>query len=146
MFNPQKVIELLEASGTKKKDFLDEITKSHNGALAPVLEADIRVSKLEKIADFFGVSIDTFFEREVSNHGVIVGGSRNKVSHLNIGQPSKDGNNQDALIKEKEKQIRNLEALLKEKDERIALQNDLIIMLKNQISNQKRDFDRSPEI
>ncbi|MCM1356511.1 MAG: hypothetical protein NC212_08925 [Staphylococcus sp.] len=129
MYNPQKIIELLEERGIKNVDFLNSVTKGHSGALAPVINSDIKVSKLEKIADFFGVSIDTFFERDVKN-SIIVGGSGNKVNNLSVNAGCEK--DLERHIKELETKIQNLETLLNEKEERITLLKDMIEMLKMQ--------------
>jgi len=46
MYNPQRIIQLLEDRGLKNKDLLDFIGKNWNGSLQQVVNGDIRVSKL----------------------------------------------------------------------------------------------------
>lgn len=119
MYNPQKVIDLIETSGVQRKDLLDYMGKNWNGSVEAVIKGDIRVSKLEKIADYFGVPVDTFFDREGMNTGVQVGGANNKVHHFTVGAALNERKALDALIAEKDK-------LLEEKDKRITLLEELL--------------------
>ena len=114
MYNPQKIIDMLKAKGMTNKTLLDYLGKNYNGSLKGIISGDIRVSKLEKIADFFGVPVDEFFDREQNINGVMVGGSRNNVHHFSI---KNDPAAMQALLDEKDKHIKLLEemvALLKE--------------------------------
>ena len=115
MFNPQKVIDLLEKSKIKNKVLLDSITGKHGGSVAQVLSGDIRVSKLEKIADFFGVPTDTFFDRDI-----------------NVTKP--DGRESESIVRLKER-IAALETLLEEKDKRLRIQEQMISMLRDTSQN-----------
>lgn len=109
MYNPQKVIDLLKASGVTNKALLDYMQKNFNGSLKGIIQGDIRVSKLEKIADFFGVPVDEFFDREPNVRGVMVAGVRNHVHHFSVNP---DIAAMQALIEEKEKRIKVLEDLV----------------------------------
>lgn len=113
MYNPQKIIDLLEAGGIQKKALLDYIGKNWNGSVDAVIKGDIRVSKLEKIADFFGVPVDTFFDREPINNGVSVGGVRNRVHHFSVGMASDERKQFEALIAEKDGRIADLQDTVK---------------------------------
>ncbi len=108
MYNPQKVIDLIQASGIKGKQLLDYMGKNWNGSVEAVIKGDIRVSKLEKIADFFGVPVDAFFDREPENNGVIVGGVQAKVHHFSVGMSANDRKNYESLIAEKDCRIEEL--------------------------------------
>lgn len=121
MYNPQKVIDLIESNGYQKKELLDYMGKNWNGSLDAVIRGDIRVSKLEKIADFFGVPVDTFFDRENSNNGVQIGGVRNRVHHFTVGTAQ----GLKAIIDEKDK-------LIEEKDKRIKLLEDMVELYRAQ--------------
>lgn len=114
MYNPQKVIDLLKTTGATNKALLDYMGKNWNGSLKAIISGDIRVSKLEKIADFFGVPVDEFFDREQSVNGVLVGGVRNNVHHFSVKT--------DPAA---------LQALIDEKDKRIKLLEDMIVLLKS---------------
>ena len=115
MYNPQKVIDLLKTTGATNKALLDYMGKNWNGSLKAIISGDIRVSKLEKIADFFGVPVDEFFDREQSVNGVLVGGVRNNVHHFSVKT--------DPAA---------LQALIDEKDKRIKLLEDMIALLKGE--------------
>lgn len=113
MYNPQKVIDLLKTTGATNKSLLDYMGKNWNGSLKGIISGDIRVSKLEKIADFFGVPVDEFFDREPNVNGVMVGGVRNNVHHFSVKT--------DPAA---------LQALIDEKDKRIKLLEDMVALLK----------------
>lgn len=115
MYNPQKVLDLLKTTGATNKSLLDYMGKNWNGSLKAIISGDIRVSKLEKIADFFGVPVDEFFDREQSVNGVLVGGVRNNVHHFSVKT--------DPAA---------LQALIEEKDKRIKLLEDMIALLKGE--------------
>lgn len=117
MYNPQKIIDLLNQTGVSNKTLLDYLGKNWNGSLTSIIKGDIRVSKLEKIADFFGVPVDEFFDREPAVNGVRVGGVRNNVHHFSVStDPSA------------------LQQLIEEKDKRIALLEDMVAILKGEKS------------
>lgn len=116
MYNPQRIIQLLEDRGLKNKDLLDFIGKNWNGSLQQVVNGDIRVSKLEKIADFFQVSIDEFFDRNISVEGVYSSVSNNHLHHINVGMTDK---------------CRSLERIIAEKDARIATLEEMVAILKS---------------
>lgn len=119
MYNSQRINDLLEERRLPKKALLDYLGKNWNGSLDLVVKGDIRVSKIERIADFFGVSIDTFFDRQSPNLGVMVGGAHNKVHHFSVGS--------------KDSEIKNLKSLLEEKDKRIKTLEEMIELLRRQI-------------
>lgn len=115
MYNPQKIIDLLNQTGVTNKTLLDYLGKNWNGSLTSIIKGDIRVSKLEKIADFFGVPVDEFFDREPAVTGVRVGGVRNNVHHFSVST--------DPTA---------LQQLIEEKDKRIALLEDMVSILKGE--------------
>lgn len=117
MYNPRKIIELIESYGIQKKTLLDYLGKNWNGSVEAIIKGDIRVSKLEKIADFFGVPVDTFFDRDPEKSGVTVSGSKNQVHHFSVNN---NHNN--------EQHLRNL---IDEKDKRIKLLEEMIELLRN---------------
>lgn len=120
MYNPQKIITLLESGGIKKRELLEYLGKNWNGSVESIIKGDIRVSKLEKIADFFGVPVDTFFDREVSAaSSVSVGGIKNRVHNFSIGTSSENA---------------ALKTLIDEKDKRIKLLEEMVEILKSQSS------------
>lgn len=123
MYNPQKVIDLLQSSGAKNRDLLDFMGKNWNGSVAQVINGDIRVSKLEKIADFFGVPVDYFFDRDQDNFHLKIGGVLNHIHDFHIGPGAENTGAMARILKEKE-------ALIIEKDKRIELLEDMVEFLK----------------
>jgi transcriptional regulator with XRE-family HTH domain len=120
MYNSQKIFDLLAARNLKNKDLLEHLGKNWNGSLSQVVNGDLRASKLEQIADFFGVSIDTFFIRDGAyqqSDAVSTNGRLNSVRTA------------AALSKQKV-----LEDLIAEKDKRIKLLEDMVELLKKQPS------------
>ena len=65
MFKPQRINDLLESRRITKVDFCEKIGIS-TVTLNRTIEhgAEIGCLKLERIADFFGLPIDYFFDRE----------------------------------------------------------------------------------
>lgn len=128
MFNPQKVKDLLNEAGLKYNELLKYMGKNWNGSLDYVLKGDIRVSKIEMIADFFGVPIDTFFDRDSSNNGVVVGGKGNRVHHFSVNSNVAALEKLEALVKEKE-------TLIEEKEKRIKVLEEFNESLKRQLES-----------
>ncbi len=64
MYNGKKILELLAERNLKQKDLLEALQTRENGSVSRFVKGDIKASRLEEIADFFSVSIDTFFVRE----------------------------------------------------------------------------------
>lgn len=120
MYNHLKVIELFEKRGIRRKDLMEYLGKNYAGSLEQLVQGDIRASKLEKIADFLCVPIDTFFDREDSNYGVNIGGVKSHVHDFQINNATK-----------------SMEALIEEKDKRIQLLEDMVSMLKAQLKDRQ---------
>lgn len=120
MYNYQKIIALIEERGMLKKELLEYLGKNYNGSVEQILKGDVRASKLEKIADFFGVPIDTFFDREDFNYGVNIGGVKSHVHDFQVNNAAK-----------------SMEALIEEKDKRIQLLEDMVSMLKGQLKERQ---------
>lgn len=114
MYNPLKIEQLLRERGLKNKTLLEYLGYKVQGGLIQAVSGDIRVSKLEKISDFFGVPVDTFFDRECEANGTITAG----------------GISPRTIADEREQALRDL---LKEKNQRIALLEDMVAMLKAQL-------------
>lgn len=108
MYNGAIIKALLKERNLKIKDLLEELDMNTGGGLRPLAEGDPKASKLEELADFFGVSIDTFFIRNKQPHISVVGNSNN-VACLTIGALEEKAANLQALIEEKDKRIELLE-------------------------------------
>ena len=97
MFNPQRITELIENHKLTKKEFWKG--------------SEIGCMKLERIADFFNVSMDYFYDRE-------------KTKSHNIGHNVTGNHNtiQGGIsINEYEKEIAYLKELLQEKERTIQI-------------------------
>ncbi|MBQ7851339.1 MAG: helix-turn-helix transcriptional regulator [Muribaculaceae bacterium] len=117
MYNGGIINELLVSQKKKAKDLLSYLGANTNGSLTQIVKGNPSADRIEKIADFFGVSIDTFFVRESPYAGINVNGNSNVVASIQIGQL-------DAKAK-------SLQAMIEEKDKRIALLEEMIEVLKN---------------
>lgn len=114
MYNGNVIKQLLLDKKVTNKELLKYLGTEANSSLAQIVNGNPTVKRLEKVADFFGVSMDVFFERE---------------------KPFKEYSstliNNEQIYKEK---ISLLEQLIKEKDERIKLLenvNQLLMSDKN---------------
>ena len=134
MFNPQIVRDLLKTRNIQASALIQHLNLSPNTSLTVVLRGNIGVDKLEKIADFFGVPTDTFFDRMIpSTGGVTVNGVKNRVHHFSVGSDSFDTRNTtQSLIDEKDRVIEQKDLLLEEKSKRITTLEEMIELLKKQ--------------
>lgn len=114
MFNGHIINELIEQKKAKKVDIYNyaEITKA---TLDNIIKGTSipNCNTLEKIADFFGVSMDTFFIRDnlpvksIGNN-VTINGNLNNVSS-------------DILLNESKREVEHLKELLAEKERLIQV-------------------------
>lgn len=116
MYNGNIINELLVSQKKKAKDLLMYLETNTNGSLTQIVSGNPSAKRLEKIADFFGVSIDTFFIRESPYAGINGCGNPNVIASFQIGQL--------------EAKTKNLQAMIDEKDKRIALLEEMIDVLK----------------
>ena len=125
MYNGQIIRELLNKRKIQNKT-LNEALGWNNSQLKQVVEGNPRVSTLELIADFFKVSMDVFFDRNIP-----VPGSSNHVHG--------DGNNVNSVIFGGDQAAQAIELLLIEKDKRIEVLEEMNKMLRQEIDriNQK---------
>lgn len=101
MYNGNVIKQLLLDKKVTNKELLRYLGTEANASLAQIVNGNPTVKRLEKVADFFGVSMDVFFEREKPFKAY----------------SSAHGDNEQQY---KEK-IELLERLLEEKDKRILL-------------------------
>ena len=111
MYNGHKISVLMDECRQKKKDVLFSLEMEYK-TLKSIIEGNPTAKSLEKIADYFKVPIDYFFDREVElpKHGVSISGDGNKVQHGN-------GN----VMIEQAKEIDHLKQLLEEKERTIQI-------------------------
>lgn len=101
MYNGQIIKQLLVEKNIPNKELLNYLGTEANSSLSQIVNGNPTVKRLEKIADFFGVSMDVFFEREKPFKAY-------PSTHRDSEQQYKD-------------KIALLERLLEEKDKRILL-------------------------
>lgn len=123
MYNGKAIRKLLKERNLLQKSLLEylysDVSKS-NGSITQLENGNPTVKTLEKIADFFHVPIDTFFERsEIFERKE---SQQNNESNLRI----------DAL-----------EKLIAEKDKRIDLLEQLNQLLKNQTESSRNQGQNS---
>ena len=121
MFNPEKLYALIKWRKLSNKEFFEKVNISPQAWRNTCSGGDIGIRKVERIADYFGVSIEYFFERDqsLSNVGHNVNGILNNVS----------GN---IITGRYETEISYLKQLLEEKERTIQL------LLKSKIAEQKQ--------
>lgn len=128
MYNGLIIEQLLDARKIQKKVILDYLGIPREGggtALKQIMTGNPTVKRLEPVADFFQVSMDVFFNRNVpfsplASHVV---GNGNAVGTGNsIITPQEN----ESLLK-----IEALERLLEEKDKRIKVLEMLVTALQS---------------
>lgn len=121
MYNGNIIRQLLVERNMPNKELLRYLGTEANASLAQIVNGNPTVKRLEKVADFFGVSMDVFFDRE---------------------KPFKacPSAHEDNGLQYKEK-IALLERLLEEKDKRIALLEQM-----NQLVNSAEGRTKSGQI
>lgn len=127
MYNGLIIEQLLDARKIQKKVILDYLGIPREGggtALKQIMTGNPTVKRLEPVADFFQVSMDVFFNRNVpfsplASHVV---GNGNAVGTGNSVVTPQDNEN---LLK-----IESLQRLIEEKDKRIETLELLVAVLK----------------
>lgn len=128
MYNGQIIKRLLEANKIHNKELLSYLGYEGPGsssAMKQLTDGNPTVKRLEPVADFFKVSMDTFFTRSIefkpaSNHII---GNGNAVGTGNSIITPQDHEN---LTK-----IEALQRLIEEKDKRIETLELLVNVLKS---------------
>ena len=112
MFKGYIIKQLLEERKITKKRLFEYLNTSASGLDTIINKGNPTASTLEKIADFFNVSVDTFFERNIENI----------PSNINIGHNITGLVNHvtgDITLSECQKELEHLKTLLQEKDKMI---------------------------
>lgn len=105
MYNGNVIKQLLLDKKVTNKELLRYLGTEANASLAQIVNGNPTVKRLEKVADFFGVSMDVFFEREKpfkaysSTHGDNEQQYKEKIALL------------ERLLEEKDKRIMLLEQM-----------------------------------
>lgn len=114
MFIASRIEELMnQQKGLSKKAFCEKVGISVQGFDNILKGTEPGVNKVERIADFFKLPIDYFFDRniELLNPVMSVNGNGNKVQNG-------DGN---VMIERQAKEIEHLQQLLAEKERTIQI-------------------------
>ena len=124
MFKPQRINELLEERRIKKVDFCEKVNISAT-TLNRTTEkgAEIGCIKLERIADFFQVPMDYFFERDYKqpNSTNTIEKGMDLSSGNTIHGINGNGNAITMSYNDQQREIEHLKILLKEKERMIQL-------------------------
>lgn len=124
MYNGAIIKDLLKQQGKKAKDLLLALNVNSNGSISQLTsDANPTAKRLEQIADFFGISIDTLFLRERPHDGYNVVGNGNHVANITIGSLKGRLQDQQQIIAEKDKRIKLLEEMLELYRERLRGEN-----------------------
>ena len=121
MYNGQVIKDLLKQRNLKGKDLLSYLGSTEN-SLSQLTNGNPTVRRLEKVADFFGMSMDIFFLRNIH-----FGHSSNAIN--GNGNVMGDCNN-SSREQELSSQIESLKLLLEEKDKRIETLEEMVKLLK----------------
>lgn len=105
MYNGRKVKELLAINGRQCQELLEYLGSTSRTTIAQLVNGNPTVKRLEQVADFFGVSMDVFFNRtfqgEDRNIDKLATSERQALMDLLSAK--------DQLIADKERTIRLLE-------------------------------------
>lgn len=124
MYNGEIIKDLLRQQGKKAKDLLSALGVNSNGSISQLVKnANPTAERLEIIADFLEIPIDALFLREHPYSGYNVVGNGNHVANITIGS-----------LKDK---VQNQQSIIAEKDKRIALLEDMLEMLREQLNKNK---------
>lgn len=129
MYNGAIVNELLKDRGITKKEFINSMGWSTFSQYRQFVNGNPTAKLLERAADFFQVSTDTFFQRECTPVTPVFGFSLSSEDH----SPNID----NQLLQSR---IDSLEHLIDEKDKRILLLERLVAALEH-----RPNTDSSPQ-
>ena len=128
MYNGLIIEQLLDAQKIQKKVILDYLGIPREGggtALKQIMTGNPTVKRLEPVADFFQVSMDVFFNRNVPFSPL--------ASHV-VGNGNAVGTGNSIITpqdNESQLKIEALERLLEEKDKRIKVLEMLVTALQS---------------
>jgi putative prophage lsa1 DNA-binding protein, XRE family len=113
MIRPDRLARLIEENRVTKSKLCDEVGISVMG-LNNFLNkgTEIGSTKLEKIADYFKVSMDYFYDREIDSASINLGHHVDGIGNHVSG---------DIITSEHEKEIAHLKQLLEEKERTIQI-------------------------
>lgn len=117
MFIPNRIEQLLEERKVTKVYLAQQIGVSLAGLKKMIAGNSLpSVEKVEKIADFFNVPMDFFFDREAERISVNIGhqvsGTGNITGDISLNECQKELEHLKEIIKEKDKIIEEKERLI----------------------------------
>lgn len=116
MFRPERIAALIEEQKLTKKKFCELVDIAVQTLDNTLKGSELGCIKLERIADFFYVPMDYFYDREKSqshNIGHNITGNHNKVNgNISVNEYEKEIVYLKELLAEKE---RTIQILMKEK-------------------------------
>ena len=120
MYNGKIINDLLAEKGVKKNELLKHLGYSCYTQLRQVVDGNPSVSVIEKVADYFAVPVDAFFDREVPVTA--------STSSMEFAK-NKDLKYQLEIEKQR---VEALQRLMEEKESKIAILEDMVSLLKSQ--------------
>lgn len=118
MYNGQIIKHLLKERKLKSNDLITYLGVKTN-SLSQLTNGNPTVTRLEKVADYFGVSMDIFFQRNyhfapasntINGNGNVMGDHNSSIREQEL---SSKIDSLERLIEEKDKRIETLEELVK---------------------------------
>ncbi len=124
MYNGQKISDLITAHGIKKNSLCEAIGFTSSSQLRQVISGNPTVKTIEKIADYFCVSIDYFFERTAS------------FDRMETPTVQDDMEGRSSINPYKE-ELRSAKQLLAEKDKHIASLERMVDILSEELKSRR---------
>lgn len=129
MYNGKAIKELLEKRGLQNQALLTALgLNPKQNSIQSLVTGNPTAKRLEQIADFFSVTIDTFFIRE--------GGIELSSTDSKNGLKSASAYVLQQEVKQREDIIRFKDQMLQEKDERIKLLEELLAVYRSPKTNE----------
>ena len=129
MYNGKAIKELLEKRGLQNQALLTALgLNPKQNSIQSLVTGNPTAKRLEQIADFFNVTIDTFFIRE--------GGIELSSTDSKNGLKSASAYVLQQEVKQREDIIRFKDQMLQEKDERIKLLEELLAVYRSPKTNE----------
>ena len=130
MYNGKAIKELLEKRGLQNQALLTALgLNPKQNSIQSLITGNPTAKRLEQIADFFNVTIDTSFIRE--------GGIELSSTDSKNGLKSASAYVLQQEVKHRDDVIKFKDAMLREKDERIRLLEELLEVYRDKKSNAK---------
>ncbi len=122
MYNGQIVKDLCDERKIAYKDLLKAIgAKNPSGSINVIVNGNPTAKRLEAIADYLDIPIESMFVRD-RQYGYNVVGNGNNVANITIG-----------TLKDK---VQDQQSIIEEKDKRIALLEDMVELYREQLGKQ----------